>query len=498
MPRRAALLLSFGLLASSPALAQTLLAVSVAGVAVDPDADVMSRARALAQAYADEAIVVALPEGERTLTRGALGMSVDEPALRRWLVESADPLSPLRAYAEDHHDGPLAELALPLPTSLDVARARTTLEELRREVDQPAIDAQIDPSTGTVAPEQEGRTLDVWASLDALYAANDPTTRRVELAVVRQAPRRRAAQLQGLQADHVLGHFSTPYNAAEVAADRTHNLRVVAEHIDGLVLMPGEVFDFNEVVGERSLANGFRPATVIAAGELVDGVGGGACQIAGTLHAAAFFAGLEIVERSPHSRPSFYIKLGLDAAVSYPNINFRFRNDRDFPVLVRTWVEGGEARAEIRGLPQEQLVSYVRRVERFIPFEERTREDDSLPTGVRVLAQRGVAGFELTRYRVVRELATNRAVRQRQDTDTYPPTTQIWRVGTGGPRPEGYEPPAGDNHPEYRADEYTVMTQGAGVSDTQTVRRAGDTGRAGWTERAGMPSADPARFETES
>ena len=90
--------------------------------------------------------------------------------------------------------------------------------------------------------------------------------------------------------------------------------------------MPGEIFDFNEVVGPRDEANGYKVAPVIAEGELVDGIGGGTCQISGTLHGAAFFAGLEIVERYPHTRPSSYIKMGLDATVVYPTINFRMKN----------------------------------------------------------------------------------------------------------------------------------------------------------------------------
>lgn len=492
MSQRVGTVVALALLVSAPALAQGVVAVSVAGRVVDVGGDVLSRSRALAEDYAQQAITITLPSGDRVVTRRVLGMEVDEPALRRWLVESTDPLSPLRQYAGEGED-----LALPLPTRVDTARAMRTLQALRREVDQPARDAQLDPATGEVQEEREGRTLDVWASLDALHAAAAPDVRRLALVVDRQTPRRRAAHFEGLTADHVLGTFATPYNGTADAADRTHNLRVVASKIDGLVLLPGETFDFNAVVGERSLANGFRPATVIAAGELVDGVGGGACQIAGTLHAAAFFAGLEIVERSPHSRPSSYIKLGLDAAVSYPNINFRFRNDKPYPVLLRVQVTGGEASAEIRGPEQEQLVSYVRRVERFLPFEERTREDSSLPTGVRVLAQRGVPGFEVTRYRVIRDLAANTAVRQAQGEDTYPPTTQIWRIGTGGAAPEGFEPPSGDTHNEYRADEYTVLSQGTGVDGTQTVRRAGRTGRVGWIVREGMPGADPARFASE-
>src|SRR5690606_9944049 len=120
--------------------------------------------------------------------------------------------------------------------------------------------------------------------------------------------------------------------------------------------MPGEEFDFNAVVGPRDEAHGYRVATVIAQGELVDGLGGGTCQISGTLHAAALFAGLEIAERYPHSRPSSYIKLGLDATVAYPSITYRVRNPFDYPVVLHEKVAGGVVRAEILGPERKHTV----------------------------------------------------------------------------------------------------------------------------------------------
>ncbi len=301
--------------------------------------------------------------------------------------------------------------------------------------------------------------------------------------------RRTAAQLHAADVRTVLGTFETPYNGSGEAAERTHNLRVAAAKIDGLVLLPGEEFDFNDVVGERSLANGFKPAPVIAGGELVDGVGGGACQIAGTLHAAAYFAGLEIVERSPHSRPSSYIKLGLDAAVSYPNLTFRFRNNRDFPILVRLLVQGGWVRGELRGAERTERVAFIRRIDEVAPFDEREQNDSRLPSGVRVLSQRGVPGFSLTTFRLLTDVRTRQSRRQRSES-SYPPTTQIWRVGTGPAAPEGFEPPSGDTHGEYTADSYLVTTQGPDLEGTPTIRRAGRTGTRGWTAREGMPQPD--------
>lgn len=449
---------------------------------VGPSADPASVAAEIAEQLAETPVIVSVLGRPIERPWSELGAQVDRGRLTRWLTAALDPDSPMREEAD-------GEIRLRVPTDLDTPAAMAWLVALKRENDRPARDARVDVATGEVHPEQEGHAIDVWATFDAMDRALAAGEDHFEVQVVRTPAHRTADELRGMRIDGLLGEFDTHYNGTEEARDRTHNLRMIATKVDGVVLLPGETFDFNEVVGERSLAAGFKPAPVIAGGELVDGVGGGACQIAGTLHAAAFFAGLGIIERHPHSRPSSYIKLGLDAAVAYPNINFRMRNDRDEPVLIRITVTGGITRAEIRGGDREHLVRFVRRVDDFEAFDEREVEDSSLPTGVRVLSQRGVPGFSLTRFRVLHEVATNQFVRQRSE-DAYPPTTQIWRVGTGGARPADYVVPTGDQHSEYRADVYTVVSQGPGVEGTDTVRRAGRTGEAGWTVREGMPGVE--------
>ena len=377
--------------------------------------------------------------------------------------------------------------ALALPVELDADAARAWLSAVKSDYDRAPVNARLDPETGSVSDGADGILVDVWATLDRLDVALAAGDEQIEVVIHRTSPRVTREDLQGVDASAVLGYFETPYDGSGRSAERTHNLRVAASKIDGMVLMPSETFDFNAVVGDRSLAGGFRPAPVIAGGELVDGVGGGACQIAGSLHAAAFFAGLRIVERSPHSRPSSYIKMGLDAAVSYPNLNFRFENTTDRPIQIRVIVAGGKVRAELRGAERTGDVSFMRRVDDFAAFDERTVNDSSLPAGVRVLKQRGVPGFTITRWRVFED-PTGRALRRQAFEDQYPPTTQVWRVGTGGRTPDGYEPPPGDTHGEYRADEFTIMTQRA--DEIETTRRAGRTGAPGWTTRANMPGVD--------
>src|SRR5262249_28289393 len=152
------------------------------------------------------------------------------------------------------------------------------------------------------------------------------------------------------------------------------------------------------------------------------------------------------------------IKLGLDATVVYPTIDFRFRNPFSFPIVLHETVANGVARAEILGPVRARTVTFFRRIDEVVPFEEIERPTPKLPEGMRALAQRGIPGFKTTSSRVVREGAY--AFRTKWS-DTYPPTTQIVNVGTGAPDPDAVA--HDDAHPEYVVDEYLVVTQGPDI-----------------------------------
>ncbi len=467
-------------LASSQAPARAIVRdveIRVQGARIsNADAHVVSRE--IAHAWGEGALTLGIGDDAIVGTRNSFGGSVDEDALAARIAQARDPSSMMRrlhASAEGHD-----VLEIPIDVRLEASATLALLLERKDHLDVRPRDARIEPRTRAVLPERNGLSLDVHGTLEVLLQAMRTGTPEASARVLVEPARRTAAELERIELDATLGTFETRYSTLIDAAERTHNLRIAAARIDGTVLMPGETFDFNEVVGERNEANGFRPAPEIAAGELVDGIGGGTCQIAGTLHAAAFFAGLRMLERSPHSRPSTYIWMGLDAVVVYPRLNLRFANDLPFPIAIGMTVEGGIVRAEIRGARQARAVSFARRIDEIMPFRERVEEDPTLPSGVRVERQRGVPGFRIVRYRLVRDVERNQTRRQRSE-DTYPATDRVVRVGTGAPAPVDYVPPTGDSHPEYTSDEYLIVTQGANIDGMEITRRGGRTVERGWT-----------------
>ena len=118
----------------------------------------------------------------------------------------------------------------------------------------------------------------------------------------------------------LLGTFSTTYNTANT--NRVTNLELASEKINGTIILPGETFSYNKVVGERTIAKGYKEAAVYSGGKVVDGIGGGICQLSSTLYNAVIYANLEVTSRSNHRFLTSYVTAGRDATVSYRNNRF--------------------------------------------------------------------------------------------------------------------------------------------------------------------------------
>lgn len=148
-----------------------------------------------------------------------------------------------------------------------------------------------------------------------------------------------------------LSTFTTYYSTSNTA--RTTNLILAAEKINGTVIMPGELFSFNNVVGARTIEAGYQDAAMYVDGEVVDGLGGGICQVTSTLYNACLYANLEIVSRSNHQFIPSYVSGSLDATVVYGAIDYTFENNRDYPIKINCYVSGGVCYFEIKGLSTE-------------------------------------------------------------------------------------------------------------------------------------------------
>ena len=146
----------------------------------------------------------------------------------------------------------------------------------------------------------------------------------------------------------LLSQYSTSYSTRD--QKRTTNLKLAANKINGTVLMPGETFSYNKVVGARTISAGYQEAPIYVSGKVVDGVGGGICQITTTLYNAVVYANLDIVERSNHQFVPSYAPASRDATVVYGSIDFKFKNNRNYPIKIMCTVSNGIANFQIYGL----------------------------------------------------------------------------------------------------------------------------------------------------
>lgn len=159
-------------------------------------------------------------------------------------------------------------------------------------------------------------------------------------------------------------------------ADRAVNLQLAAEAINGYVIEPGATFSFNTVVGETSPERGYRQAPVLYSSGTNVGDGGGVCQVSTALYIAAVKADLEIVERHPHSIPSDYAPIGLDATIVYGERDLQLKNNTDYPITIYAKAVGQKVTVTLLGKPRTDGIT-IDATSRVVDRYEGTAADGS-------------------------------------------------------------------------------------------------------------------------
>ncbi len=360
--------------------------------------------------YPKREVELVTATGSAKLTWAELGASLDETEAK-------------------HAGGDLAALAAKgsLPITLDRDKAAKALIALKAKYDKSPNDAYLDLEDRKILPETPGLGLDVYASLPRLEAAARQGATKVELVNVAVPANVTRATLGIDDISSVLGTYRTTFPVTDQL--RNFNLKLAASKLNGVVLKPGVEWSFNAQVGERSEKEGYKIAHVITAGEMVDGLAGGTCQISTTLFGASFFAGLDIVKTTNHSRPSAYTPLGFDATVVWPNTDLKLKNPFDFPVVIHYRVANGEALVEILGKPRPyDKIVFERHVVESNPYPTEERLDDEMPDGQTVIDQAGFNGYKLERYR--RFYKDKKLVKSNKWVVEYKPVTEFVRRGT--------------------------------------------------------------------
>ena len=293
---------------------------SGAAMTVDRDAvqaAVDSAAEEVRLAMLDSELIIG--EDSIQVIKGAQGMDIDTGAVTDMIV---DALEAGNYTTLDYH----AEIQP--STELD-------LEGIYSSLYAEASDAYYDRETNTVVPETVGVSFDVDAARqrwnDARYG--DQVTIPLELT----EPAVRAAELEALLFRDELSTKTT--SLAGSSSNRVNNVRRASESINGIILMPGEEFSYNPTLGQRTRENGYLLAGAYSGGQTVQEYGGGICQVSSTLYYCALYANLKITSRTCHMFPVGYLPPGLDATVSWGGPEFKFVNDREYPIRIDAAVD---------------------------------------------------------------------------------------------------------------------------------------------------------------
>lgn len=206
------------------------------------------------------------------------------------------------------------------------------------------VDAAYDPNTFDITPDVPGYGFDV-EELKAQIAEAEPGAELIVPLTEIEAEATAEKLKSSLFAD-VLGACDTAHTNIPA---RTNNLDLACKAINGTVIMPGQIFSFNNVVGQRTTAKGYKEAIAYVSGKSVPEVGGGVCQVASTIYSACLYADLEIIESHAHQFFVTYVNPGMDATIYWNSLDYQFRNNTPYPLRIDASVHDGRVWVSIKG-----------------------------------------------------------------------------------------------------------------------------------------------------
>ena len=313
-----------------------------------------------------------------------------------------------------------------IPTE-DVEPEEINLEQIRNEIYKEPQDAYIETNPTTVHTHVNG--VDFAISMEEAQEIISEDKEEYVIPLKITVPEKTLADLGEEAFPDELATYSTRYDPTN--RNRSNNLEISAEKINGTIVMPGETFSYNQVVGERTIAEGYKEAGAYAGGRVVQDVGGGICQTSSTLYNAVLLANLEIVDRSNHQFLTSYVPAGRDATVAWGAIDFQFKNTREYPIKIEASVENGVCTMSIYGIKEETEYEVVIQpvVLSYIPYSTIYEDDPTLEEGEEVVEQSGYTGCTSETYRIIKlngEVISKTLLSK----DTYDPMTRIIRRGT--------------------------------------------------------------------
>lgn len=349
-----------------------------------------------------------IEDSKLVIKKGKAGNSIDKDKLKEEIVKKIK-----------NNDSSVikVELIYTEPNEIDI-------DKIYKEVYTEPKDAYYTKEPFEIFPHVNGIDFDIEKAKELIKEVKEEY--EIELKITE--PKVTTDQLGTEAFPNLLSSFSTRYDASQVG--RSKNLRLAAEKINGTVVKPGEIFSYNKVVGERTIAAGYTEAAGYAGGKVVPTLGGGICQISTTLYDAVVYANLDIVERRNHMFLTSYVGAGKDATVVYGSIDFKFKNTRNYPIIINASAKNGIARVDIYGIKEEAEyeVEISTKILSYIPYSVKYETNKSLKAGTEKVTQNGMNGVKSITYKILK-LNGQQVSSEVLSTDTYDPMNKIIEKG---------------------------------------------------------------------
>lgn len=358
------------------------------------------------------------------ITKGQEGKKIDRDLLKEYIITAVVnqvatidvPVSETTAYAINFED--LYEEVCTEPQNAEVVKGSVT----------------------KIVAEKKGFGFDV-AEAKKLYKEAE-AGEVIEIKLAEIEPEIKLADLDADLYSNVLATFTTSYDTKD--SNRVKNLQTASDRCNETVVNPGETFSFHNTIGTRTIANGYAPGNSFVGGKVVKTVGGGICQISSTLYNIVLKTNnLEIVERKAHGMPVAYAEPGLDATIAEGSIDFRFKNNREYPIKISSKLENGFVVMSILGLEEENEPRIELKSVKLttIPAKTINQNDSSMYVGTTKVLQDPVDGCTSEAYKIVKDKDGNVISETLLSKDRYIATDKIVAVGTKAKTPVVVTPP---------------------------------------------------------
>ena len=310
----------------------------------------------------------------------------------------------------------------PSSVSEDESVMKTIYKTLSKEGKNATLDKNNDYK---IVAEQYGAKYDLDDSISAFNKAKEGKEFEVKAKAI--VPSITKEDLEKNLFKDVLGEYTTTVNGSSV---RKNNVRLAGEKCN-VILLPGEEFSYNQTVGKRTKENGFGEAGAYLNGETVQEVGGGVCQTSSTLYNAVILANLKVTERTNHTYISSYVPIGRDATVSWGGPDFKFKNNRDYPIKIEASYAGGKLTCKIIGTDVDgSYVKFTSERTGDVAYNTKYENDDTIPEGQQVTKQAGSNGGKAVSYRLVYDKDGKLISKKKEASSYYKGHEAIIAVGT--------------------------------------------------------------------